>query len=371
MASGLENSIKLLKKLISTPSFSNEEAETATIWENWLKENHCQDVERNYNNVFVKSTYFDPSKPILLLNSHHDTIKPSLSYTRDPFCPDVIDDKIYGLGSNDAGAACVALANTFLIFKDEKDLPFNIIFSITASEEKMGEQGMRAFLPYLKEKKITPDMVIVGEPTGMQPAIAERGLVVIDAETKGKAGHAAREEGVNAIYKAIEDIESLKKFRSFKESDTLGNVKVSVTMINAGTQHNVIPDKCSYVIDVRTTDTHSNEEIVELLKNTVKWSELIPRSTRIRASVISRQHPLVEACLKLGLTPFVSPTTSDMALIHDIPSLKIGPGKSERSHTANEYIRISELKQSLEIYPEILRNLKKILKTKNSYIKKR
>ncbi len=350
--------VTLLRRLISTPSFSREEDATADIWEEWLKEKGAGDVKRYHNNVYVLSSIFDATKPLLMLNSHHDTVRPSTSYTRDPFSPDIEGDKLYGLGSNDAGASGVALASTFLSLKDNDSLPVNLLLAITAAEEVMGELGMRAFLPHLAEQGLTPDMVLVGEPTGMQPAIAERGLLVLDCVTEGKAGHAARNEGINALYRALEDIESLRIFSPEKTSDILGPIKVSVTMINCGTQHNVVPDKCSYVVDVRTTDAYTNEETVELLRETVKWSQITPRSTRVHASVIDTYHPLVKAATSLGKTPFISPTTSDMALMHGIPSLKMGPGESSRSHSADEFVCLSEISDGIETYTKLITSLK-------------
>ena len=340
----LDSAVDLLRKLVATPSFSREESATADIWENWLRANGVVNVKRLHNNVFALTTEFDASKPLLMLNSHHDTVKPAASYTRDPFSPDIEDGKVYGLGSNDAGASGVALASAFLELRERADLPVNLLFAITAAEEVMGEHGMRAFLPYLAAEGLTPDMVLVGEPTGMQPAIAERGLLVLDAVAKGKAGHAARNEGVNA-------------FTTPRVSEVLGPIKVSVTMINAGTQHNVVPDKCSYVVDVRTTDAYSNEETVELLRKCARWSELNPRSTRVHASVITMGHPLVRSAMELGKIPFVSPTTSDMALMHGIPSLKMGPGESSRSHSANEFVLIDEINEALHIYPKLINNI--------------
>lgn len=350
--------ISLLQKLISTPSFSREEAETADIWEKWLKENGASDVKRLHNNVYALSRNFDPYKPILMLNSHHDTVRPSSSYTRNPFSPDIEGDKLYGLGSNDAGASGVALAMAFLALKDESSLPVNLMFAITAAEEVMGEFGMRSFLSHLAENGLTPDMVLVGEPTGLQAAIAERGLLVLDCVAKGKAGHAARDEGINALYRAMEDIDRLRNFAPEKTSEILGPIKVSITMINCGTQHNVVPDKCSYTADIRTTDAYSNEETVELLRQCVKWSELTPRSTRVHASVIDSEHPLVKAATALGKTPFISSTTSDMALMHGIPSLKMGPGESSRSHSADEYVCISEISDAIDTYIQLIKTLK-------------
>lgn len=350
--------ITLLQRLISTPSFSREEAATADIWEEWLKEHEAGEVKRLHNNVYVVSSLFDSSKPILMLNSHHDTVRPASSYTRDPFNPEIEGDRLYGLGSNDAGASGVALAMAFLALKDDPTLPVNLILAITAAEEVMGEHGMRAFLPHLAENGLSPDMVLVGEPTGMQPAIAERGLVVLDCVAKGEAGHAARDEGINALYRAMEDIDRLRNVAFEKISDVLGPIKVSVTMINCGTQHNVVPDSCTYVADIRTTDAYSNEKTVDLLRKCVKWSELTPRSTRVHASVIDINHPLVKAAVALGKDTFVSPTTSDMALMHGIPSLKMGPGKSSRSHSADEFVCLSEISDAIDTYIKLITTLK-------------
>lgn len=353
----LDEAVGLLSKLVATPSFSREESATADIWENWLREKKAGRVERLHNNVFVVAEGFSHERPTLMLNSHHDTVRPAASYTRDPFEAVVEDGRLYGLGSNDAGASGVALAFTFLQLARSGALPFNLILAITAAEEVMGENGMRAFLPHLAERGLTPDMVLVGEPTGMQPAIAERGLLVLDATVAGKSGHAARNEGINAIYRAIDDITALRNFAPAAVSDVLGPIKVSVTMIDAGTQHNVVPDSCRYVVDVRTTDAYSNEETVELLREAVSWSELKPRSTRVHASVIAPDHPLVRSAVALGRTPFVSPTTSDMALMHGIPSLKIGPGESSRSHTADEFVLLEEINEALHLYPALLKGM--------------
>lgn len=358
-----DEAVDLLRKLISVPSFSNEEDAVADIWEQWLTDHGVNNVARFHNNVYSLSENFDPSKPLLLLNSHMDTVRPVASYTRDPFDPAVFDGKLWGLGSNDAGGSGVSLAVTFLKFKDRRDMPFNLLFAITASEEKMGEYGMRAFLPHLKELGIYPDMAIVGEPTGCQAAVAERGLVVCDAVVEGKAGHVARNEGINSIYRAIQDIESLRKIKWPRESKILGPVNVAVTMIDSGTQHNVVPDRCHYVVDIRTTDAFTNEETVEFLQSAVEWSRLVPRSTRIQASALPEDHPFLPAAKMNNLSTFVSPTTSDMALMHDFPSVKIGPGKSERSHTADEYIRLDEIHQGIQTYENFLNSLSHILKT--------
>lgn len=352
----LQESVTLLKHLVALPSFSREESATADVWEEWLRIRGAN-VERLHNNVFALAHAWNPEKPILMLNSHHDTVRPVASYTRDPFKAEIVDGRLYGLGTNDAGASGVTLAQTFLKLQDREDLPVNLLLAITAAEEVMGEYGMRAFLPHLAERGLTPDMVIVGEPTGMQPAIAERGLVVLDGVTKGKSGHAARNEGINALYRAIDDINRLRNLYAPKVSHILGPLKVSVTMINAGTQHNVVPDICTYVVDVRTTDAYTNQETVDLLRRAVEWSELTPRSTRIQASVIAKDHPLVKGAIVLGRTPFVSPTTSDMALMHGIHSLKIGPGESARSHSADEFIRLDEIDEALSLYPRLIQSL--------------
>ncbi|MDE6443676.1 MAG: M20/M25/M40 family metallo-hydrolase [Muribaculaceae bacterium] len=356
--------VRLLRQLIATPSPSREEKATADIWQEWLISKGVTDVRRIHNNVWAVAPGFDPSRPTLMLNSHHDTVRPAASWTRDPFSPDIVDDRIYGLGSNDAGASGVTLAATFLDLKDDPTLDFNLILALTAAEEVMGEKGMRAFLPHLAESGMTPDMVLVGEPTGLQPAIAERGLLVFDAVAEGKSGHAARNEGINAIYRAIEDIDRLRSFSTPVVSDILGPIKVSVTMINAGTQHNVVPDKCMYVVDVRTTDAYSNEGTVELIRDCVKWSTMTPRSTRVHASVIPTSHPLVKSAVALGKTPFVSPTTSDMALMHGIHSLKMGPGQSARSHTADEFILLDEIDEALRLYPLLIKGISRRMKKK-------
>ncbi len=352
----LSAAVRLLSRLIETPSPSREEDATAAIWYDWLCESGAPVPVRFHNNVYSVTDGFDPSRPTLMLNSHHDTVRPVASYTRDPYRAEIIDGRLYGLGSNDAGASGVALASAFLDLAG-CNLPFNLIFAITAAEEVMGELGMRAFLPHLSDAGLKPDMVLVGEPTGMQPAIAERGLLVFDAVARGKSGHAARNEGINAIYRAMEDIETLRSFAPPRVSEILGPIKVSVTMIEAGTQHNVVPDTCRYVVDVRTTEAYSNPETVELLQAAVRWSDLTPRSTRVHASVIGPDHPLTRAAVALGRSPFVSPTTSDMALMHGIPSLKMGPGDSARSHAADEFIMLDELNEALHLYPRLLRSL--------------
>ena len=291
-----------------------------------------------------------------MLNSHHDTVKPSAAYTRDPYSPDEADGRIYGLGSNDAGASVVSLLAAFNQ-ADPTALPFNLLVAITAEEEVGGEHGMRSLLPHLEKAGLKPSMVIVGEPTGMQAAVAERGLVVLDCVAHGVSGHAARNEGVNAIYRALADIDKLRGYSFPRVSDVLGPVKISVTQIEAGRQHNVIPDECRFVVDVRTTDAYSNEDTARMLADLIE-SDCKPRSTRVQASVISTDHPLVRSAVGLGATTFVSPTTSDMSLLHGIPSLKIGPGRSERSHTADEYVLRDEIVKAIPFYSSLISNLK-------------
>lgn len=354
----IDRETALLSRLIATPSFSRQEADTATIIYDYLAAQGA-DPRRQGNNVWAVSDDFDPSRPTLMLNSHHDTVKPASSYTRDPFSPVIEDGKLYGLGSNDAGASAVSLISTFLSLRGS-GLPFNLLLAITAEEEVGGENGMRAFLPMLADEGIRIDCAIVGEPTGMQPAIAERGLVVLDCITPGVTGHAARGEGVNAIYRAMEDIELLRTYVFPSVSPVLGPVSLNITQINAGWQHNAIPDECKWVVDIRTTDAQTNEETVDLLRSRVRWSTLTPRSTRVRASVISLDHPLVRTAVSLGLQPFVSPTTSDMSLMYDFPSLKIGPGQSSRSHSADEYVCLSEISDAIGKYRQIITGLDKI-----------
>lgn len=348
------NHIDLLKSLIATPSLSRQEDATADIIFAYLEAKGCN-PKRYKNNVWCLGAY-DTSLPTLLLNSHHDTVKPAASYTRNPFEPTIEGDRLYGLGSNDAGASVVSLIETFCQLKD-RPLPFNLILAITAEEEVGGENGMRAFLPHLQELGYIVDAAIVGEPTGLQAAIGERGLVVLDCVTQGVTGHAARSEGVNAIYRALDDIEAVRNFKFEKSSAVLGPISVNVTQINAGWAHNAIPDECRWVVDVRTTDAYSNQATADLLQKVVKYSTLTPRSTRVHASLIDEGHPLVQTCKKMGISTFVSPTTSDMSLMHNFPSLKIGPGESSRSHRADEFVLLSEIDRAIAVYKTIITSL--------------
>lgn len=342
-----ENAVALLRQMIQTPSFSKEEAGTAGLLAKFLQERGVE-VHRKKNNVWAFNRHYDPAKPTILLNSHHDTVKPNGAYTRDPFAATVEGDRLYGLGSNDAGASGVSLLAAFLHFYDRKDLKYNLCVAITAEEENSGHDGLECVIPELGPL----EFAIVGEPTLMQLAIAERGLMVIDCTAHGKAGHAAREEGDNAIYKAMQDIEWFRTYRFPKVSDLFGAVKMSVTIISAGTQHNVVPAECRFTVDIRVTDRYTNEEVLEIIKEHVSC-EVKARSTRLRPSSIRPDHPIVQAGLALGRTTYGSSTTSDQALL-DIPSLKLGVGDSARSHSADEFVHLSEIREGIELYIKML-----------------
>lgn len=350
MQPNTDKALKLLKKLISTPSVSREEDKTAGLIFDFLKSEGVHPKRRN-NNVWVTSILSD-NKPTILLNSHHDTVKPAASWTVDPFTPLEKDGKLMGLGSNDAGAPLVSLLIAFLEFHKNKDRPFNLILAASAEEEVSGKNGIESILAELGPV----DLAIVGEPTKMQMAVAEKGLMVLDCIAKGVSGHAARNEGVNAIYQAMNDIDWFRTFKFPLESNLLGPVKMSVTQINAGTQHNVVPDTCSYVVDVRTNECYRNEEALQLIRRFAKNSEVTARSTRINSSFIPLEHPLVQRGISLGLNYFGSPTTSDQALI-PCTSIKIGPGDSARSHTADEFIYPHEIEQGIETYIKLLSGL--------------
>ena len=346
----MEKYVNLLKSLISIPSFSRNEQEAAQVIRQYLS-----DLKLNYelrmNNTWVRNQFWKEDLPVILLNSHVDTVKPSSDYTRDPFSPDVENGILYGLGSNDAGASLVTLLSVFVHFNRMESLPFNLIFAATAEEEISGMNGLESIL-----NEFGPlDLAIVGEPTKMQMAIAEKGLMVLDCISHGKSGHAAREEGENAIYKAISDIEKIRNYRFEKVSEILGAVKLSVTMINAGSQHNVVPDACSFVVDVRTNEFYSNQQACEIIDQLV-IADIKPRSFRLNSSGISLDHPVVQRGISLGLNYYGSPTTSYQAVI-PFPSVKIGPGDSALSHTANEYILISEMEEGFRIYVELLSDL--------------
>ena len=343
--------IELLSQLIATPSFSKEEDNTSALIKNFL-ETHSVKTEKYLYNVWAKNKYFDNAKPTILLNSHHDTVKPNKGYTLDPFSAIEKDGKLYGLGSNDAGGSLVSLIVAFLYYYKKEDLKYNIILAATAEEEISGHNGIEVLLPHLD--KI--DFAIVGEPTQMQMAVAEKGLMVLDGIANGRAGHAAREEGDNAVYKAIEDIQWFSSHRFDKVSDLLGPVKMSVTVIETDNKaHNVVPAQCRFVVDCRVNELYTFEEMLEVIRTNVQ-SEIKPRSTRLRSSAISLDHPIVKAGLKMGRSYYGSPTTSDKALM-PFPALKIGPGDSARSHTADEYIYIDEVKEGIELYIQLLNQL--------------
>ena len=351
-----EDAVALLKQLIATPSLSREEDATATIIETFLRGKNVP-VHRYLNNVWCLNKYFDPAKPVVLLNSHHDTVKPNPQYTKDPFLPLVEDGKLYGLGSNDAGGALVSLIATFLYFFDKENMRYNIVLAATAEEEISGVNGIEALLPhpqFLQTLQGAPlEFAIVGEPTLTNLAIAEKGLLVLDCVAHGKAGHAAREEGENAVYKAMKDIEWFKNFIFPKASPCLGPVKMSVTVINTENKaHNVVPAACSFVVDIRVTDAYTHEEVLDIVKRYTS-SEITPRSMRMRSSKIDIDHSIVRCGLRLGKTTYGSPTTSDQALI-PVPSLKCGPGDSARSHTADEFIYLDEVRQGIETYVQLL-----------------
>ncbi|NVJ86200.1 MAG: M20/M25/M40 family metallo-hydrolase [Algoriphagus sp.] len=338
--------IQLLRELIKIPSFSKKEEETATTISRFLVTNEV-DFERYGNNIVAFAKPYDSTKPSVWLNSHHDTVKPNKAYTRDPFSPDIEDGKLYGLGSNDAGGPLVSLLGAFLVLKD-KPLPFNLIFIASAEEEISGKKGIALVLEHLPE----PELVLVGEPTQMKMALAEKGLMVLDAEVVGKPGHAARNEGINAIYLALDDLQKITNFEFKKVSPYLGKSKVSATIIQAGSQHNVVPDRCTYTLDVRVTDVYTLEEALEELKESLT-AKLTPRSMRLRSSKTPENHPIIKASAKCGMETFGSPTLSDQALI-PYPSVKIGPGDSARSHSADEFIYISEIEKAIVDYVLLL-----------------
>lgn len=343
------DAVSLLKKMIEIPSFSREEEHCADLIEKYVEEKGYT-ASRLKNNVWTVASGFDSNRPTLLLNSHIDTIRPVAGWTKDPFTPTEIDGKLYGLGSNDAGASVVSLLHTFFQLS-QTNQPYNLIFAASAEEEVSGKNGIELLLKELP--KI--DFAVVGEPTEMQLAVAEKGLMVLDCTAHGKAGHAARNEGENAIYKALQDIKWFRNYRFEKISEFLGEVKMTVTQINAGTQHNVVPAKCTFVVDIRSNELYSNQEILEEIRKHVSC-DAEPRSTRLSSSATPLHHPIVAKAKKMGSEIFGSPTLSDQALM-SFPSVKIGPGKSSRSHTADEFIEISEIEQAIEIYFELLNGL--------------
>jgi acetylornithine deacetylase len=345
----MQEVIELLAQLISIPSFSREEDRTADAIQAFFRKQHIP-THRRGNNVWAKNLNFTEGKPTLLLNSHHDTVKPNPAYTRDPFKPVIEDGKLYGLGSNDAGGPLVALIATFVHFYPQK-LRYNLVFAASAEEEISGVNGIESIwndLPAI-------DCAIVGEPTLTDIAIAEKGLMVLDCVSIGKAGHAAREEGVNAIYEALKDIEWFRTYQFPKISDTLGKVKMSVTVIQAGQAHNQVPPECKFTVDVRVTDAYTLEEVLDEIMKHVKCT-VQPRSMRLRPSGIPKDHPLLLSARKLGKKLYGSPTTSDQALI-PVPSIKVGPGDSARSHSADEFIYIDEIEAGIATYKRLIEGL--------------
>lgn len=342
--------IDLLKGMISRPSFSREETAVADYLQKcWSDAGHH--LFRKGNNLWIIAPGFDFAKPTLLLNSHIDTVKPAAGWQKDPFLPEETeDDRLYGLGSNDAGASVVSLYEAFTILS-AKAQPYNLIFLASCEEEVSGKNGIECVLPELPPIRFA----VVGEPTGMRPAIAEKGLMVLDCVATGKAGHAARNEGVNAIYKAIEDINWFSTYQFPEKSDLLGPVKMTVTIIKAGTQHNVVPDRCEFTVDIRSNEFYSNERLFELIKEQV-GCEIKARSFRLNSSQTEPEHPFVQRCLMLGKEPFGSPTLSDQALMR-FPSVKIGPGDSARSHSADEFIYGPEIRDAITTYVRLLDGL--------------
>lgn len=338
--------VEMLKELIATPSVSRDEQRAADIIVRYMQQ-YGMEYQREGNNVWTIAPGYDANRPTLLLNAHIDTVKPAATWTRDPFAPTIEGDRLYGLGSNDCGGGLVSLLQAFRILQN-KALPYNLVYLASAEEEVSGANGFTLALPLLPEISVA----IVGEPTAMQPAIAEKGLMVIDAIAHGKSGHAARNEGINAIYEALDDLEWLRSHQFEEVSPLLGPTKMTVTVINAGTQHNVIPDECRFTIDVRTNEYHRNEYVFEYLSKHLK-SEIKARSFRLGSSSISENHSIVVRCKAMGMQPFGSPTLSDQALM-PFTSLKLGPGDSARSHSADEYICISEIEDAIGKYVELL-----------------
>lgn len=339
----IHNATKLLSELVAIKAYSGEENLRSDYLVNFFHEKGIE-VERIGCNLVLRQPHNDSSKPTLMLNSHLDTVQPASTYSFDPFNPPLSEGHIYGLGSNDAGASVVAMIETFLHFYDKK-LPLNLMLALSTEEENSGSHGMRWLWQHLSAEV---DMAIIGEPTGMRAAVAERGLLVIDGEATGVSGHAAREEGVNALYIALEDIATLRSIKFPKISPVMGAVKLTVTQIAAGTQHNVVPDRCSFVVDIRPTEMYTNQEILDLLQPAVK-SRLQARSLTNRSSATPTGHPLRQCATQLGIETYTSPTTSDWMRI-TCPALKMGPGESARSHQADEFVFIEELEKGIEGY---------------------
>ena len=342
----VSDAVELLKKLIATPSVSRNEKDAADIMEQTIR-SYGFEPHREASNIWIIDPHYDESRPTLLLNAHIDTVKPVASWTRDPFSPDVEDGVLYGLGSNDCGGGLCSLLQIFRMLT-AKPQQYNLIYLASAEEEVSGKDGITRALPLLPHI----NLAIVGEPTGMNPAVAEKGLMVLDVIAHGKSGHAARNEGVNAIYEALDDMQWIRDYKFEKVSEFLGPTKMTLTVVNAGTQHNVIPDKCTMLVDIRTNEFYDNEEVFEFIRQHLK-SEVKAHSFRLKSSRIDPEHPLIKKCVAMGMKPFGSPTLSDQALMH-FPSFKLGPGESSRSHSANEFIRISEIRDAIAKYETLL-----------------
>ncbi|WP_440682654.1 M20/M25/M40 family metallo-hydrolase [Cysteiniphilum halobium] len=343
--------LALLQCLIAIPSISTDEAQSAAFIQQWLFERGISSTLVG-NNVCAKNKYFDDNKPSILLISHHDTVPPSKSYTRDPYCAEMIDGKLYGLGSNDAGGALVSMITTFSYFYEKENLPFNLLLCAAAEEETSGKNGAELALTFFD----TIDFAIVGEPTSMELAISEKGLMVCDCVAYGTTGHAARNEGDNAILKAVKDINWINSYQFAQTSETLGEVKMSVTMIDAGVKHNVVPEKCHFVVDVRTTDAYSNEDVLHIMRKHM-FSDVTPRSLRIKSSKTPLEHPLMQALLAKGINSYGSPTTSDQAIVN-CPSVKFSPGDSKRSHSADEFIYVDQINEGVLFFITFFNELK-------------
>lgn len=346
-----DEAVDVLCRLISTPRTSRDEAAASDLLQRFMQDDCGLPTQRSGHNLWSIAPDFDAQRPTLLLNAHIDTVKPVSAWARDPFRPSLEGDQLFGLGSNDDGASLVSLLQSFRVLREQTDRPYNLIFLASAEEEVSGRGGIESVLPLLPPI----DVALVGEPTGMQPAVAEKGLMVLDVTAHGRAGHAARDEGDNAIYHAMDDMQWFRAKRWPLSSPLLGDVKMTVTIVQAGTQHNVVPDTCTFTVDVRTNECYGNEELLQLIQQEVH-SDVKARSTRLNSSRIDADHWLVRKAVALGRTPFGSPTLSDQALLR-CPSLKMGPGDSRRSHTADEFVRVSEIREAIALYLQLLGDL--------------
>lgn len=344
------DALELLKHLITKPSYSGHEDKTATLIESFLQERYVYTL-RKHHNIWCYNLHFDHAKPTILLNSHHDTVRPAATYTKDPFEPVVKDGKLFGLGSNDAGGSLISMIAVFLYFFKRRDLPFNICLAATAEEENSGDRGLKSILNEL----LPVSFAIVGEPTNMQMAVAEKGSMVLDCKSFGRAGHAAREEGDNAIYRALKDIQWFSSYHFPIESPVMGPVKMTVTEVKAGVQHNIIPAECSFTVDIRLTDAYTEKELLHIIQNHT-FCEFTVRPGVLKPSCIDHLHPVVKTGVFIGRMAYVSPTSSDQGWL-DMPSIKMGPGESARSHTADEFIYVEEINEGISLYIQLLESL--------------